>query len=106
MGEGDKRLLTEMLEGLQRAFGIDPALPFGKLPRKLRDIVLTGAPGKRSKSGKDVFGTDFEGVLPNLRRRFDEGIMDRPGALEPYRALRPVSPAKASGCARRAARCE
>jgi excinuclease ABC subunit A len=87
--KGDKRLLTEALEGLKRAFGIDPAVPFGKLARKFRDIVLTGAPGKRSKAGKDVFGTDFEGVIPNLRRRFEEGSWTDQELLEPYRALRP-----------------
>jgi len=87
--KGDKRLLTEMLEGLQRAFGIDPVTPFGKLPKKLRDIVMSGAPGKRAKVAKDVFGTDFEGVIPNLRRRFDEGSWTDQEALEPYRALRP-----------------
>ncbi|MCR4374614.1 MAG: excinuclease ABC subunit UvrA [Acidobacteria bacterium] len=87
--KGDSRLRTEMLEGLQRAFGIDPAMAFGKLPKKLRDIVLMGAPGKRSKSAKDPFGMDFEGVIPNLRRRFDAGSWTDQEALEPFRALRP-----------------
>ena len=87
--KGDKRLLTEMLEGLQRAFGIDAAMPFGKLPKKSRDVVFMGAPGKRGKTAKDVFGADFEGVIPNLRRRFSEGSWTDQEALEPYRALRP-----------------
>jgi len=87
--KGDKRLLTEMLDGLQRTFGIDPAAPFAKLPKKTRDIVLMGAPGKRGKAAKDVFGADFEGVIPNLRRRFDEGSWTDQEGLEPYRALRP-----------------
>src|ERR1041385_2214261 len=43
--KGDRRLIAEMLAGLQQTFGIDPQLAFGKLPRKLRDIVLLGAPG-------------------------------------------------------------
>jgi excinuclease ABC subunit A len=93
---GDTRLIAEMLEGLQRTFAIDPAVPFAKLPRKLRDIVLHGAPGRRhvaasrkSRPPKDPFGTDFEGVLPNLRRRFDEGTWTDQEALERYRALQP-----------------
>ncbi len=93
---GDTRLIAEMLEGLQRTFAIDPAVPFAKLPRKLRDIVLHGAPGRRHAAGsrksrppKDPFGTDFEGVLPNLRRRFDEGTWTDQEALERYRALQP-----------------
>ena len=71
-------------------------VPFAKLPKKLRDIVLFGAPGKRSSNGnskgkapKDPFGADFEGVVPNLRRRFDEGTWTDQEALEPYRALQP-----------------
>jgi excinuclease ABC subunit A len=90
--KGDARLRTEMLEGLQRAFGIDPTLPFGKLSKKLRDLVLMGAPGKTTKKGKgakDPFGVDFEGVIPNLRRRFTEGSWPDQELLEPFRALRP-----------------
>jgi excinuclease ABC subunit A len=102
--KGDERFVSEMLEGLRRTFGIDPNLPFGKLPKKLRDIVLFGASGrakiqnpnepppagrKKKKATADPFGVDFEGVIPNLRRRFLEGSWTDQEALEPYRALRP-----------------
>ncbi len=107
--KGDQRLITEMLEGLQRTFGIDPAMPFGKLPKKLRDIVLFGAPGRRAqgprpkakektsklarsakvRAPRDPFGADFEGVIPNLRRRFDDGTWTDQEALEPFRGLQP-----------------
>ena len=50
--KGDQRLIAEMLEGLQRTFGIDPQLPFAKLPKKLRDIVLFGAPGRRAHAAR------------------------------------------------------
>jgi excinuclease ABC subunit A len=94
--EGDAGLITDMLEGLQRTFGIDPALSFARLPRKHRDIVLYGAPGRRAASSgrrtrppKDPFGADFEGVIPNLRRRFDDGTWAEQEAFEQYRALQP-----------------
>jgi len=106
--KGDRRLITEMLEGLQRTFAIDPAVPVGKLPKKLRDIVFFGAPGRRngatvSRAGQtdrpkgrsrarapqDPFGADFEGIIPNLRRRFEQGTWLDQEALEPFRALRP-----------------
>jgi excinuclease ABC subunit A len=87
--KGDSRLRAEMLDGLQRAFGIDPAMAFGKLAKKLREIVLMGAPGRRNKGAKEPFGADFEGVIPNLRRRFETGSWTDQEALEPYRALRP-----------------
>jgi len=93
---GDGRLITEMLEGLQGTFGVDPAVPFGKLPKKQRDIVLFGAPGRRAhsagrkaKAPKDPFGADFEGAIPNLRRRFDNGTWIDQEGLERYRALQP-----------------
>ena len=88
--KGDRRLIAEMLDGLQRTFGIDPASPFGKLPKRLRDILLFGAPGRKPQSAKgtrDPFGADFEGAIPNLRRRFEEGSWSDQEALEPYRAL-------------------
>ena len=92
--KGDRRFIDDMLAGLHRTFGIDPAMPFGKLPKKLRDIVLFGAPGRRATNGKgkgpkDPFGADFEGAVTNLRRRFEEGTWTDQEALEPYRALQP-----------------
>ena len=107
--KGDKRLVAEMLDGLQRTFGIDPSVPFGKLPKRLRDIVLYGAGGRRTKTAdrhadeeetdakgrrtkraaKDPFGADFEGAIPNLRRRYEEGSWSDQEALEPLRALQP-----------------
>jgi excinuclease ABC subunit A len=99
--KGDKRLLADMFAGLQQNFGIDPAVPFGRLPKKQREIVLGGAPGRRtikaepagkirkSRAPADPFGADFEGVIGSLRRRFDEGTWTDQEALEPYRALQP-----------------
>jgi excinuclease ABC subunit A len=103
--KGDEHLVSEMLEGLRRTFGLDPRVAFGKLPKKMRDVVLLGAPGRgkshseaqpsaagrksKSKAPADPFGADFEGVIPNLRRRFLEGSWSDQEGLEPYRALRP-----------------
>ena len=89
---GDASSVREMFEGLQRTFGIDPDVPFARLPKKHREIVLTGAPGRVARKGKaarDPFGADFEGVLPSLRRRFEEGAWVDQEALEPYRSLQP-----------------
>lgn len=86
--KGDSSSVNDMLAGLQAAFGIDPTLPFAKLSKKLRDVILMGAPGRKTKGG-DPFGADFEGVIPNLRRRFENGDWSEQEALEEYRALRP-----------------
>jgi excinuclease ABC subunit A len=98
--KGDRKLVREALGTLSRFFGIDLTLPFRRLPKKLRDILFYGAQagGRRSESdapirkkarSEDPFGAGFEGLIPNLRRRFETGSwLDQEG-LEPYRALRP-----------------
>ena len=48
-----------------------------------------GARGRaRGRERADPFGKDFEGVIPNLRRRYDDGSWVVQGDLEPYRMLR------------------
>ncbi len=42
----------------------------------------------REASVPDPFGKGFEGVIPNLRRRYDEGSWTVQEDLEPYRTLR------------------
>jgi excinuclease ABC subunit A len=74
---GDRRLVREALQALSRSFGIDLSVPFGKLPRKQREVLLFGA------------GKGFEGLLPNLRRRYDAGGWAEQADLEPYRSLGP-----------------
>jgi excinuclease ABC subunit A len=100
--KGDKKLVKEALAGLSKTFGIDLTLPFRRLPKKVRDVLFFGAAGsarktesepaargKKSKAAPDPFGASFEGLIPNLRRRYDEGTWVEQENLEPYRALRP-----------------
>jgi excinuclease ABC subunit A len=44
--------------------------------------------GRRRTADDDPFGRGFEGVIPNLRRRYDEGSWAVQDDLEPYRTLR------------------
>jgi excinuclease ABC subunit A len=78
---GDKKLVRETLQSLSRSYGIDLTVPFAKLPRKSRELLLFGS-GSGIKNG-------FEGLLPNLRRRYEEGSWAEQEELEPYRSLRP-----------------
>jgi excinuclease ABC subunit A len=110
--KGDRKLVREALGSLSRVFGIDLALPFRRLPRKIRELLFFGAPGsskrtevrperrgseRRAPGGvqgappkrKDPFGAGFEGLIPNLRRRYEEGTWLEQENLEPYRSLRP-----------------
>ena len=74
---GDKKLVRDALQALSRDFGIDLTVPFSRLPRKSREILLFGS------------GKQFEGLVPNLRRRYDDGSWAEQEELEPYRSLRP-----------------
>ncbi|MBI4266712.1 MAG: excinuclease ABC subunit UvrA, partial [Acidobacteria bacterium] len=86
---GDRRLVREAIVTLAQTFGIDADLPFAKLPKKHRDLLLFGPAGAAPGSRKDEpFGKGFEGVMPNLRRRYEEGSWAVQEDLEPYRTLR------------------
>jgi len=74
---GDRKLVKDALQALSRDFGIDLNVPFSRLPRKAREGLLFGA------------GKGFEGLLPNLRRRYDEGSWAEQSELDPFRTLRP-----------------
>ena len=102
--KGDRKLVREALSTLSKTFGIDLSLPFRRLPRKLRDLLFFGASGaggrraeveeppvkaKKTRKVEDPFGADFEGLIPNLRRRYEAGSWVDQEDLEPYRALRP-----------------
>jgi excinuclease ABC subunit A len=96
--KGDRKLVREALDSLSRTFGIDLDLPFRRLSRKLRDVLFYGAARRaedlaRKSRGreKDPFGAGFEGLIPNLRRRYEEGTWLEQENLEPYRALRPCA---------------
>jgi len=78
---GDRKLVRDALQGLSRDFGVDLDAPYSRLPKKSRDVLLFG--GKNGGSGK------FEGLIPNLRRRYEGGSWAEQEELEPYRSLRP-----------------
>src|SRR5207249_2018254 len=80
---GDRKLVPEALQALSRNFGIDLTLPFAKLPRKAREVLMFGA-GKAS-----AVKNTFEGLIPNLRRRYEAGSWAEQEELEPFRSLRP-----------------
>ncbi len=101
--KGDRKMVRAAIDGISSHWGIDPAVPFGKLPKKQRDLLLHGpgvtvkddddtpAPTKRRKAvakATEPYGKDFEGIIPNLRRRFDDGAWDAQTELDAYRALR------------------
>ena len=69
----------QILDAVCTRFEIDQYAPWNKLPQKSRALLLDGAEGEEveltfEKNGrKHSFKREFEGVLANLRRRFDFG---------------------------------
>ena len=57
-----ERLLEEFAED----FDMDPSMPFAKLPKEKQNILLRGT----SPSQARKYGCQFEGVIPELTRRF------------------------------------
>jgi excinuclease ABC subunit A len=98
---GDKAFVQEALARLHAVHDIPLDVPFARLARKQRDLLLygVGGPRRRADGGggaprrrtrvADPFGEDFEGLVPNLRRRYEEGTWADRELMEPYRALRP-----------------
>ena len=101
---GDRELVKVALGKLSKTFGIDLTTPFRKLTRRHRDLLMygqtaairrtgqTSSAKRRTRTGRvDPYGKDFEGLVPNLRRRYADGTWAQQEALESYRALRPCS---------------
>ena len=66
---GGKRmniLYTRLLRDFCRDFDVAPEIPFRNLPERIRRILLWGTKPEDSAE----FGTSFEGVIPNLQRRW------------------------------------
>ncbi|EQD28387.1 excinuclease ABC subunit A, partial [mine drainage metagenome] len=72
----------ELLEGLARHYQFDLETPFAELPRRIRDIVLSGSGNEKIRftlhfgARRETRETRFEGVLPNLERRYRETESD------------------------------
>ena len=88
--KGGKRMniyYSRVLRTFARDFGVDYHKPFKDMPKKARQILLQG-----TETAGDGHKTYFEGVMPNLKRRFDttesEGVKQR---LVTYMAEKPCA---------------
>jgi len=69
----------QMIQSLASHYDFDLEIPFNKLPKKLRDTVLYGSGGEKiefyyeNSRGMQIKKRHrFEGVIPNLERRYRE----------------------------------
>jgi excinuclease ABC subunit A len=76
--KGPSPLYTQTLQALARHYGFSMDEPWHKLPATARDVVMHGSKGQKIKfvyddnARKYEVDKPFEGVLPNLERRWRE----------------------------------
>ncbi len=82
-GNADGGTIAQMyFEGLANAYDFSLDTPFDKLSKKAKDVIFYGTKGKKiklerkSEYGSGTYMTDFEGVINNLERRYNETTSD------------------------------
>jgi excinuclease ABC subunit A len=89
---------NQLVRSVARHYGIPIDVPVKELAPKQRDIILYGSkPGDRitlrynNQQGMErVYETTYEGVIPNLQRRYKESTSDYVrGEIERYMSSRP-----------------
>ncbi|MBQ4626280.1 MAG: excinuclease ABC subunit UvrA [Clostridia bacterium] len=69
-------------QGLADAYDFSLDTPFKKLSKQAKDVIFYGTKGKRiklerrSEYGSGTYMTDFEGIINNLERRYNETTSD------------------------------
>ena len=96
--EGDG-YYQQLLRAVCQQHGVPSRLPIKELSLKQRDLILWGVPQKEKKIRIDYtnshgeerfFETSFNGVIPNLQRRYQETTSDYiRGKLEEFMSVRP-----------------
>ncbi len=82
----------QTIEALSKHYNFNPNIPWDELDQNIKKILLYGNEGEqitfRFDDGGRVYNTkkSFEGVISNLRRRFDETV--EPWLLEEFKRYR------------------
>lgn len=81
-GKSTSYWYLETVEALARGFNFDPAASWKDLPEKVKKVILYGTDGNKvnydikRKDSEFKFARSFEGVIPNLDRRYRETNSD------------------------------
>ncbi len=68
----------QMVDAVCEHYGVDPFVPFRELPARVRDVFLHGSGEEvirfryRAEGRKHTYDRPFEGLIPNLERRYRE----------------------------------
>lgn len=82
----------QMLESLAKHYKFDLNKPFNELPEKIRQVILYGSGKEKIQFNYTGFNSEhkFEGVLPNMNRRYKETESDAVReSLAKYLTLQP-----------------
>ena len=67
-----------VLEAMAEEYGFSLAMPFGKYPKKIKDLIVHGTNGHilkvhyKGQRGEGVYDVPFEGLIENVERRYRE----------------------------------
>lgn len=81
-GKSTSYWYREQIDSLAKNFNFDPSVPWKNLPKKIKDIILFGSGDRKlefdikRESSEFHFSRKFEGVIPNLERRYRETKSD------------------------------
>ncbi|MCK5000996.1 MAG: excinuclease ABC subunit A, partial [Anaerohalosphaera sp.] len=73
--KGGKRMnifYNKLIKRFCRDFAIDKSIPLNDIPARVRGILLQGT----TKSDEEKYGASFEGVIPNLSRRWASTVSE------------------------------
>ncbi len=95
LGNKTRGYYWQMLSAVAEHYGFDLDRPFGKLPKRVRELVLNGSGDEEiqfrleRESMSHEFERTYEGVVNNLQRRYRETQSEAMRAeIESYMALR------------------
>jgi len=81
-GKSTSYWYLEQIQALEKNLGFDGHRPWKELPKKVRDVILYGSGGSKMdfnikrENAEFRFTRNFEGVIPNLERRYLETKSD------------------------------
>jgi len=93
----NSKYYEQIIKAVAERYEVDMAAPWASLPQEVRDVFLYGTRGERlyvsyvNRAGlKRSYMTTFEGIVPNLERRYRETDSDYMRTkIEEYMAERP-----------------